>query len=167
MDYLRFIKYKWLYFAISLIIGLPGVFSLVRYGLRLSIDFTVGSLLEIQTRQVVDTQKITDLAASHDLELSSVQPSSDQVYFLRTKPITEVQKDDFVSSLNLELGGVFDRRFETVGPVVGAEAAKKAAFAVVLASVCIILYIAWSFRHIPKPYSPWKFGLCAIAALIH
>ena len=54
-----------------------------------------------------------------------------------------------------------------MGPVVGAEMAKKALLAVILASLAIILYIAWSFRQIPRPYSPWKFGISAVVALLH
>ena len=60
-----------------------------------------------------------------------------------------------------------EKRFESVGPVVGAEMAKKALLAVILASLAIILYIAWSFRQIPRPYSPWKFGISAVVALLH
>ena len=113
MDYLRFIKYKWLYFAISLVIVLPGAFSLVRYGLRLSIDFTGGSLLEIQTRQVVDTQKITDLAAANGFHNSFYldNPPDAEAYWINANG-DELKEESELSLVEVaELIGV---SFETV-----------------------------------------------------
>lgn len=160
-------KYKWLYFAISLIILIPGLFSLLRWGLRLSVDFTGGALVEIQTRESVSEDQIKKSVSSQNLELSSIQTSTDNTYLLRLKTIDQSQADQLVNQLNQDLAGAFSRRFETVGPTVGAELARKAILAVIVASAAIVAYIAWSFRHIPKPYSSWKFGITAIAALLH
>ena len=49
--HVNFMKYKWIYFGISFLVLIPGAFSLIRYGLRLSIDFTGGTLLEISNVQ--------------------------------------------------------------------------------------------------------------------
>ncbi|KKU73464.1 MAG: Protein translocase subunit SecF [Candidatus Amesbacteria bacterium GW2011_GWB1_47_26] len=161
--HVNFIKYKWLYFGISLLVLIPGVFSLIKYGLRLSIDFTGGTLLEISNIQS-PISNIQDLAKKQDLELSSIQPSQDNTYLLRFKQLDKDQNEKFKSALGKD---VVEKRFESVGPVVGAEMAKKALLAVILASLAIILYIAWSFRQIPRPYSPWKFGISAVVALLH
>ena len=160
-------KYKWLYFAISLLILIPGLISLAAWGLRLSIDFTGGALIEVQTREPVSEDRIRRSVLSQNLELSSVQTSTDNTYFLRLKPIDQDQHDQLVNQLNSDLGGAFSLRFETTGPVVGAELTRKAILAVVLASAAIVAYIAWSFRSVPRPYSSWKFGLTAIVALLH
>ena len=153
-------KYKWLYFAISLLILIPGVFSLIKYGLRLSIDFTGGTLLEIQTL----TNNFSEIAKNQNLELSSVQSSADNTYLLRFKHLDKDQNEKFKSALDKN---VVEKRYESVGPVVGAEMTKKALLAVILASLAIVTYIAWSFRQVPKPYSSWKFGLAAVVALLH
>jgi preprotein translocase subunit SecF len=160
-------KYKWLYFAISLLVVIPGLYSLFRYGLRLSIDFTGGSLLEIQAPKDIASDEFSVLASAHQFEISSIQSSPDHVYILRTQPISLDQKDKFISSLNQKFENVLERRFETVGPTIGAQLRQKSILAIIVSSICIVLYIAWSFNSIPKPYSAWKFGLCAIAALIH
>jgi preprotein translocase subunit SecF len=165
--YFHFMKYKWLYFGFSLLILIPGIISLMRYGLRLSIDFTGGTLLELQTAQPVTTAQFFEIAKKQDLELASVQPSSDNTYLLRLKPLSQDQNENFKQELQSSVGGVTEKRFETVGPVIGTELAKKAVMAVAVASGFIIMYIAWSFRNIPRVYSSWKFGASAVVALLH
>jgi preprotein translocase subunit SecF len=160
-------KYKWLYFGLSLLVLLPGIYSLIRFKLRPSIDFTGGTLLELQTSKPMDTVKFSQAAKTLNLELASVQPSSDNTYLLRFKPLSQDQNEKFKQELKKQVGDITEKRFETVGPVVGAELTHKAMLAVVVASIFIIIYIAWSFRSIPKPYSSWKFGASAVIALLH
>jgi len=62
---------------------------------------------------------------------------------------------------------VREQEFETIGPVIGQETALNALKAILFASVLIVLYITWSFRQVPKPASSFRFGICAIIALIH
>ena len=162
---MKFMKYKWWYFAISLVIVIPGVVSLILFGLKPAIDFTGGTLLEIQTSASKD--KILEIGKAQNLSISSVQTSGDSVYLLRMKPIDKDQNEKFKDKLASASGQLKELRFETVGPVVGKELTQKAILAVVVASLAIIAYIAWSIRHVPKPYSSWKFGVSAVIALIH
>jgi preprotein translocase subunit SecF len=167
MNHFPFMKYKWLYFGISLLIMIPGIISLLVFGLRLSIDFTGGTLLEIQTASPAASAKIVSIAKSQNIEISSVQSSPDNVYLLRSKSLTQEQNNQLKAALSKNLSPVTEKRFETVGPTVGAELAQKAILAVVVASVFIIIYIAWSFQSIPAPYTSWKFGASAVIALLH
>jgi len=160
-------KLKWLYFAISLLVILPGIYSLVRYGLKLSIDFTGGSLLEIKTASSSAQMTFKEVANSQNLELSQIQTSSDNVFLLRFKPMSLEQNDAYINSLKKTLIDTQELRYESVGPVVGAELARNSILAVIIASIAIIGYIAWSFRGITKPYSSWKFGASAVIALLH
>jgi preprotein translocase subunit SecF len=160
-------KYKWLYFGLSIVIMLPGLLFLAKYGLKPSIDFTGGTLLEIQASEAIDTSQFNLIAKNQNLELASVQSSSDNTYLLRLKPLTQDQNEKFKQELKTITGDVTEKRFETVGPVVGAELTRNAILAVVVASVFIIIYISWSFRKIPKPYTSWKFGASAVVALLH
>lgn len=158
-------KYKFLYFAISLLVLIPGTISLVKNGLKLSIDFTGGTLLEIQVtsnKQQDVTSNLRNIAG-----VSSVQKSDEDTYLLRMHEINNDQKNEILAKVGKELGEVKEKRFEIVGPVVGKELTQKAFLAVGVASLAIILYIAWSFKHISKPYSSWKFGISAVIALIH
>lgn len=120
--------------------------------------------MEIQSQQALDHQSISDVAAKQNLDLSSIQDAGENTYLLRLKPLTAQQNEEFKQALG---ENVVEKRFETVGPTVGKELTQKALAAIGVASIAIVVYIAWAFRGIPKPYSPWKFGLSAIVALLH
>lgn len=159
---INLMKLKFVYFTISLLVILPGVFSLVKWGLNPSIDFTGGSLIEVQGPDVKN-ELVKD-----GVEVSSTQKSGEQSYLYRTKMIDNAKKDQIMSQLKGKYGPYITiSRFETVGPVIGQELTKKALYAVGLASIAIIIYIAYAFREIPKPYSSWKFGVSAVVALLH
>lgn len=164
---MRFIKYKWFFFGFSLLLLIPGLISLFLNGLKLSVDFTGGSLLEVQSSAPIPTEDFFSIAQSKELELSTIQNLGNNSYLLRLKPLTQEQNDDFKKTLSEKYPDIKENRFETVGPVVGAELTRKALMAVGVASLFIIIYIAWSFRKIPKPYSSWKFGASAVIALLH
>ncbi len=167
---MRFMRYKWWYFGLSLVILIPGLVSLARYRLKPAIDFTGGTLLEIQINQpktAVESSKLVEIAAAQQLELSAVVPSADNVYLLKLKPIAATAAAQLQTAIGAEYGQVTEKRFETVGPVIGRELTQKALLAIVVASMVIVVYIAWSFRSVPRPYSSWKFGLSAVVALIH
>lgn len=162
---MKLLKYKFVYFAISLLILVPGIVSLVKYRLRLSIDFTGGSLLELQSK--ISKTKLEELAKNEKLEISSIQTSSDDIYLLRLKELTNDQKIKYLDLVKKELADTTEKRFESVGPVIGKELTQKAILSIIVASLAIVLYMAWSFRKIPKPYASWKFGMSAVIALLH
>lgn len=163
-------KYKYIFFAISLLVIIPGIISLLLFGLRVSIDFTGGSLLEIQNDKIKssgDLAGVKNIFSQDKIEVSSVQKTAAGTYLFRTMSLTPVQKDGVISQIDGKYPGTKEERFETVGPVIGKEQTINAIESVALASLAIILYIAYAFREIPKPYSPWKFGIAAVIALLH
>ena len=89
------------------------------------------------------------------------------MYLLRFKPISQQQNDDFKNELQTSFPDLQELRYESVGPVVGAELTRNSILAVIVASIAIIAYIAWSFKSVPKPYVSWKFGASAVIALLH
>jgi len=163
---MNFIRHTKLYFLISALLLIPGLYSLSRYGLRLSIDFTGGTLIEIQTSAQPD--QVTQAAKLSGLDVSSLSQSSDSIYLLRVKPATQDQNNKFFTELKtISQSDPVQKRFETVGPSIGKELTQKAILSLVVSSLCIVAYIAWSFRHIPRPYTSWKFGVSAVIALLH
>jgi preprotein translocase subunit SecF len=148
-------KYKYIYFAISLLVIIPGLYFLARYGLKLSIDFTGGSVIEVNNYEAVKNN-----FAKNNVAIISVQKTSNNSYVIRTKPIDTATKNKIFGTTKVE-------RFETVGPVIGKELTINSIEAIGVASVAIVLYIAYAFREIPKPYKSWKFGVSAVVALLH
>lgn len=160
---------KNLYFALSLIVVAPGLIALLLFGLNLSIDFTGGSRLTISFPQKVEkatSGKIKNILTKENLKVSTVETSGNSL-LIRTSPMDQKQNIRFVSRLSKEFKGTKVTQFETIGPTIGAETTANAIKAVLLASLLIILYITWSFRKVPKPASSFRFGVSAIAALIH
>lgn len=160
-------KYKIFYFLISLLVILPGLYFLLIGGLKLGIDFTGGALLEYRFDRPVQTVELKDQFSQMHIEVGSVVASGENTYTIRTKPIKEGQLAQIKNKLFREFGNLEERRVEFVGPVIGREFSQKAIIALVLASVAIILYIAFSFRKVPKPTSSWRFGISAVVALLH
>lgn len=158
---IRFSKYIWLYFLLSAIVIVPGMFFLIRFGLRPAVDFTGGTLLEFSFTKDISQQVIEDIAKKNDIRVVSIQKAEGNAYIIRTKPETDekilaLQKD--MALRVLEEPTV--TRHETVGPLLGQELLRKALFASVIAVSAILLYVAWAFKNI-------RFGVCAILALVH
>lgn len=161
-------KRNW-YFAISLLLIVPGIISLFLYGLKLSIDFTGGSRLVLQYPQVVNEKKVEDIKGvfeENKIEVVTIQ-RSDKSVIVRTKPLDDKQDAKLLKDLKAKTGDVKQEQYETIGPVVGKETTLNALSAVGISSLLIVLYIAWSFRGVRKPVSSWRFGVCAIIALLH
>lgn len=161
-------KKNW-YFLISLLIIIPGIISMFLWGLRLSIDFTGGSRIILLFDKTVNQQTqniVKDTFNKEKIEIVTIQPS-DKRLIIRTKPINEREDANLLKKLKSKIVSVKQDEFETIGPSVGSEITMNALKAILLASVLIVLYIAWSFRTVPKPTSSWRFGICAVIALIH
>ncbi len=101
-----------------------------------------------------------------DLTKSQVVPSEDR-FLIKTPHISAEAHDYLIEELKTKLGNFEESRFSTVGPTVGESLQQKAIFAVLIASVMIVLYIALAFRRVPRYIGKWRFGISAIAALVH
>ncbi len=157
---IRFSKFIWFYFLLSGFVIIPGIFSLINWGLRPSIDFTGGTLLEVSLQKSLSSGTITDLATSHGLTLASLQQSGAATYLLRFKPEKGENILAFQTALASASGKLQISRTETVGPILGKELLTKAVWAAIVAVIAILLYIAYAFRN-------FRFGIAAIIALIH
>lgn len=160
-------RFKTAYFIFSFLIILPGLYYLTTFGLKLGIDFTGGVLLEYKFEKKVGVSELKQAMESQKIETASVVPSEDNIYIIRTKPLEQTKINDLKTELVNKFGNLEERRVENVGPVIGAELSRKALIALILASVAIVLYIAFSFRKIPKPQSSLRFGIAAVIALVH
>lgn len=156
-----------IYFLISALLILPGLVSLILPGgFRLSVDFTGGTLWELEFANAVQPAEVRQVLAGHGYGDAIVQTAGERTVLIRAK---EIQSDGPVkgaiqSDLETQFGSFKELRFEAVGPAVGAEIAQRAVLAVALASVGILAYIWYAFRKIPDAF---RYGVCAIVALLH
>ncbi len=162
---MNIIAKKNIYFLISLLVIVPGVISLILWGLNLSIDFKLGSKITFSGENAnQQTEKLKDIFKSENVKVFNIQPSEKRVSF--STEIIDQKKNqkilDKVQPLNVK-----EEEFETIGPTIGKETMENAIKSLIIASILIVLYITWSFRSVPKPASSLRFGICAIIALIH
>ncbi len=157
-------KRNW-FFLISILLLVPGIISMLAFGFRLGIDFSSGTVMTLRFSQPVDQATLRQQMADLGYADATIQKTSDGDFLVRTKDINSEQKialiDGLKKGLKLE---VTIRDFNTVSPLVASEVARNAAIAVGVASLFMILYIAFAFRHMP---SPFKWGLSAVIALLH
>jgi preprotein translocase subunit SecF len=156
---MHLMRHKVLFFIFSSLIILPGLYYLVTSGLHFGIDFTGGASLELHFKQSVDSERLK--------KFGQVIPNGGDTYTIRTKPIEDQELNKLKQDIKTEVGDYEERSVENIGPVIGDELKRKASMALVFACVMIVLYITYSFRKVPKPASSFRFGVAAIAALIH
>lgn len=162
------------WYLLSLIFIIPGIISLFVWGLNVGIDFKGGSLLQVEysdSRPAIET--IRDQVSKSEVPGAAVQTAGDKGLLIRF-PNTEGRvgrADADILISNLESGEqklVKDKEsFETVGGTVAKTTTNRAILAVVITSIAIIIFMAWSFGSVPKPASSWRFGVTAILALLH
>lgn len=140
---------------------------LIFWGLSWGIDFTGGSLMEVEFKESrPSNQEVKDILKDIELGEISIQPTGEKNIILRMKDIDENNHQKVLMALQ-NLGELEELRFESIGPVIGQELKKKAIYSIVLALVFILLYIALAFRRVSFIVKSYKYGLLAIAALFH
>jgi preprotein translocase subunit SecF len=158
-----FMRYALIFNVISLITFLAAVFFLATKGLNLSIEFTGGTLIEVNYTHAADVRKIRDTLkhAGYESEVQTFGSSQD---VLIRMPIKKGQSSSDLSQKISALLKTQDqtatvRRVEFVGPQVGSELAQYGALALIVTALGIVAYLALRFE--------WKFGLSAIIANLH
>lgn len=164
---MNIIKHRYLYFAISLLVIIPGIVALIIWGLPLAIDFTGGSVLEVTfaNATVPTNEQVIDLYTKAGVEDVQVQTVGTDGLIIRSKEIDEATKNTLVTDMSTAFGTeVTLQRFDSVGPVIGQEVANRAILAVAMAALAIILYITFAFRGVPHAF---RYGTAAILAMLH
>lgn len=164
---MNIIKHRNIFFIISALVIIPGIISLLTVGLKLGIDFTGGSRLELGFNQNIKGDEIRKIVESQKIQVHNVRISEGNSLTVTTTPISQKQKTSLIEQIRKSYKSVKEKSFDTVGPTIGSETTIKAIQAVLLASVAITLYIAFAFREVSRPLSSWKYGVAAIGALLH
>ncbi|MEK7105370.1 MAG: protein translocase subunit SecF [Patescibacteria group bacterium] len=163
---LNIVKTRKIWFAISSLLVVVSILSLVVWRLNFGIDFTGGALLDVRLEQgTVD--EVRSFMNEQGYADARVQTSEPGEYLIRLGAINEEQHQALLTELAESFGYTEEVKFDYVGPVVGQELAKKAIYAIVLCLVLIMLYITWAFRHVSAPVKSWKYGAVTILAAFH
>jgi len=160
------IRHRKLWFGISIILIVPGVISLILWGLKPGIDFTGGTELEIESITQTKAQEITTAAGGQNV---TVTTSGGNNVLIRFKSPNDETAKKTIEQINADAAQISAKviSVDNVGPAVSRDITKNALIAISLASIAIVVYIAFAFRNAPPPVSPWSFGICAIIAMLH
>ena len=161
---LKFMDKRKVFYCISagiLIIGLA--FGLVR-GLNYGIDFTGGTMIQMDMGKQVKISKVEEAIDKYDLNPQIIYSGkdNDQIVIRTTESLTKKDRAKVVDSINEEFGITEDNVVtqEYFGPSVGKELRNNAILAVLIAAACMLIYIRIRFRQ-------WKFGGSAMLGVLH
>lgn len=162
------VKHRKIFYTFSMILITASIFSIFFWGLKPSIDFVGGSLLDVSFNGNRPTsEEVSQVLNSLDFKDASVR-SSGEGFFIRTKEISQSQKDSIIQGLALDGKYIpVEKTFSTIGPVLGKEAIQKSLLSIILVLLAIVLFIAFAFRKVSKPISSWVYGIVTILALLH
>lgn len=166
LDFLRPAKY---FFVLSSLATLASIALLVYPGPKLSIEFTGGTRMELRTDPSVTTENVAQTFAS--FREGGLAPTINKLQsgntLVRMKGIDDETHRALLAHLKGAVKGAEEVQYTTIGPTVGHTLKVRAIWALIVACIGIILYVAFAFRKIPRRYSPWKFGVSAVACLAH
>ncbi len=159
------IQFRKIFLSISAALMITSLALVAVYGLKPSIDFTGGTLIEIgagQAEQATIEGIVTEVAHTN----VSVRPTNG-AFIVRTATLSADTLgviEDRLLSLNQDVTLV---RTSTIGPSLGNELFKKALIAISLVSLGILMFVAIAFWRVSKPLSSWVYGLVTLLTLLH
>ncbi|MBP9766087.1 MAG: protein translocase subunit SecF [Candidatus Pacebacteria bacterium] len=177
------IKYKSIFLAISAVLVFGSLFLVATKGIKKGIDFTGGT-------EVVVTYKGFTTTSDGKIDLELIKNNISDAGFRIKDVALKSMNADGSANVDIKLTGGLsnedrvkfenawsfnhDEHYEAkqiseniIGPSIGKELASKALWSIFIVSLVIILFVAFSFRHVSKPISSWKYGLITVATLIH
>lgn len=154
------------WFIISLLVIVPGIFCMLTKGFNFGIDFTGGTIIDLKFDQPVTIQQVRSSLANFGYEGAQIQLSGAQSdvlasndVMIRTTDMEEEQRKTVMAGLKSDVGNYTVLREEKVGATIGGELITNAVMALVVSWALIIMYVAYRFE--------WRFGVAAVLALIH
>ena len=156
-----------IFYGFSLVLIAASIFSVIFWGLHFGIDFRGGSLIEVEWQQArPEIVAVKDVLAKLNLGEISIQPTGDKGMMLRLKDVDEPTHQSISTELK-NFGALEEKRFDSIGPVIGQEMKQRAYGAIIMVLLLIVFYIGFAFRKVSRPVVSWKYGVTAIIALFH
>jgi len=156
---------RYWFFALSALVMIPGLISIAFQGFNLGIDFTGGTLLDLQFSRPVTVTEVRASLQDYNLENSTIQLAGSQNIeaspnvFIRTHVLSDDERRNVLAGMEKSLGNFDTLRVEKVGAVIGSELTKNAIYALLISWALMIVYITYRFE--------FKFAVSGILAIVH
>ena len=152
---------------LSLLLLLIGIVFIGIFGLKFGIDFTGGTVLTYSTTKPITQKQILSGIDQKKYSPIFILHTNTNTYSITTKPTSQTELQALELQLNKNFQVKTYQSVQATGPVIGKELQQNAVKAILIASIAIIFYIAYAFRHVPRPVSSWTFGVTAVLAMVH
>lgn len=165
---MNFVKYKIIAFIFTGVLAAGSISALAVFGLKLGIDFTGGAIMEIEYKNTrPSNQEIEEKLKEFNLGSISVQPTGEKGVLIRMRDIPNEVHQQILEKLGSIQSEIEEKRFESIGPVIGKELAEKTKLVIVLTLLAIVVYVALAFRKVQRPVKSWQYGLASLISLFH
>lgn len=171
------IKYRKIWYLLSTLLLAASFYAIFAHGFNLSIDFKGGTITEVRYTERPDKDLLTSKLQNLNLGGFSVRPSGEESYVIRTKELTDAEREALLEALGHPVSKLTIERQNSIGPVAGAELRSKAVTAIAVVVLIIVLFVTFAFRKVSPPAGPggqvsrtvpsWKYGLATVIALAH
>lgn len=169
---MSFIKLSRFFLPLSGLLVLASLVAFFVYpGPNVSIEFTGGTLMEIMIPEGKTPEDLQTAIRSFQLGDQPLNAHFSRTktgtWFVKTDTLTNDQHNALITHVETAIGDVQELQYTTIGPTVGANLKQRAFWALLVASIAIMAFVAFSFRSVPRSLSPWTFGVATILALMH
>ena len=157
-------KYAYIF---SITLTILCVASLSMWGLKYGIDFTGGTLLEVQFTQVPENTEVVETLADMNLNSLTVQKKGSDALLISYGSVQDSVNQDVWNRISEKYPESKQLRADYRDSSISSELKRKSLWALFWASIGIMSFIAFAFRKVSRPVESWKYGIGAIVALIH
>ncbi|OIO53171.1 protein-export membrane protein SecF [Candidatus Peregrinibacteria bacterium CG1_02_54_53] len=168
------IKLSRIFLVFSAVAVIGSIVLLIVPGPMLSMEFTGGTLMNITLPEgttKADIQGAIDGfrdAEDKSLGYFTLSMTHEGGLIIRSRTLNNEEHLALLAHLENVTGSTIEeKQFTTIGPTVGETLKRRSIEALVVASIGIVLYIAFAFYRVPRKLSPWRFGVFAVVAMIH
>lgn len=157
-------KRNW-FFIISAIVIIPGILSLAIFGLKPGVDFSSGTAMTLHFEKEVELGQLRQELAKLGYDNAVIQPAGKGDFFVRLQELSSEENEKLRDGLEAGLDTkITISSLYSVSPTMAKGTVRNTIIAIAVASIGILLYISWAFRKMPNPF---RWGTCAVIALVH
>lgn len=156
---MNIMKFRPLFLIFSLLLISLSIFSIIKWGFNLSVDFSGGSSWQVSLPSKPSTEILKEIFSKNNLDSLTVT-SNEEKYILKFGHISSEQKENLNQELKKVDSAFSELQFETLGPTLGRELLKKTIWAIILSSLSLLLFIGSRFKDL-------SFGISAVLAMLH